>query len=52
MKQILITVIMLSTALALVIGIIVPIMKHGEETGKTAVLKGEAAVSRMSGILR
>lgn len=52
MKQILITIIMLSTALALIIGVIVPIMKHGGETGEMAVLKGEAAASRIGGILR
>jgi len=52
MKQILITITMLSIALALVIGIIVPIIKHGGETGNTAVLKGETVITRIGQVLK
>lgn len=52
MKQILISITMLSIALALLIGIIVPIIKHGGETGNNAVLKGSAEITRIGQVLR
>ncbi len=52
MKQILITIAMLSIALALVIGVIVPLLTHGGETGNDAVLKGEAAITRIGQVLK
>jgi len=52
MKQILITITMLAIALALVIGVIVPIFKHGAKTGDAAVLKGEATMARIGQVLR
>lgn len=52
MKQLLITITMLSIALALIIGIIVPIVKHGGETGNTAVSKGKAEITRIGQVLR
>jgi hypothetical protein len=52
MKQILITISMLAIALALVIGVIVPIFKHGAKTGDTAVLKAEATITRIGQVLK
>ena len=52
MKQILITIAMLSIALALVIGVIAPLLTHGAETGNDAVLKGESAVIRIGQVFK
>jgi len=52
MKHILITIIMLAIALALVIGVVVPIFQHGEKTGAVAVLKGEATMTRVGQVLK
>jgi hypothetical protein len=52
MKQILITIAMLSIALALVIGVMVPLLTHGAETGDDAVLKGDAVITRIGHVLK
>lgn len=52
MKQILITVAMLAIALALVIGVVVPIFEHGANTGNNAVLKGQATITRLVQVLK
>ncbi len=52
MKQIIITITLLSIALALIIGVIVPIFEHGAETGSAAVTKGEATITRIEQVLR
>jgi len=52
MKQVLITITMLAIALALVIGVIVPIFKHSAETGNATVLKGEATLTRIAQVLK
>lgn len=51
MKQILITIIMLAIALALIIGVIVPIFAHGAETGTNSVAKGRTVITRIEQIL-
>ncbi len=52
MKQIVITIAMLALALALVIGVIIPLLQHGRETGNSAVIKGQAALPKIEQILR
>lgn len=52
MKQIIITIAMLSIALALVIGVIVPLLTHGGETGDSAILKGEATITKIGQVLK
>ncbi|HEY5586475.1 MAG TPA: hypothetical protein VIK78_18535 [Ruminiclostridium sp.] len=52
MKQILITIMMLAIALALVIGVVVPIFKHGASTGDNAILKGQSTMTRIGQVLR
>ncbi len=52
MKQIVITILMLSIALALIIGVIIPIFGHGANTGNIAVLKGQAAVTRIGQVIK
>ncbi|MHB8062597.1 MAG: hypothetical protein ACYDG2_08190 [Ruminiclostridium sp.] len=52
MKQILITITMLAIALALIIGVIVPIFKHGAEMGDTAVSRGESIIARIGQVLK
>lgn len=52
MKQIIISIIMLSIALALVIGVIIPIFEHSANTGHTAVMKGNNAISRIGQVVR
>lgn len=51
MKQVIITIIMLAIALALVIGVIVPLLSHGAETGNLAVTKGYGALPHIENIL-
>ena len=52
MKQIVITIIMLSIALALIIGVIIPIFGRCANTGNTAVLKGQAAITRVGQVIQ
>jgi hypothetical protein len=52
MKQIIITIIMLSIALVLIIGVIIPIFEHGAYTGNTAVLKGQAAITKIGRVIQ
>jgi hypothetical protein len=52
MKQIVITVALLAIALALVIGVIIPLFQHGAETGNNAVAKGSSAIPRIEQILK
>lgn len=52
MKQIVITIIMLSIALALIIGVIIPIFGHGANTGNTATLKGQAAITKIGQVIK
>lgn len=52
MKQIIITIAMLAIALALVIGVIVPFLEHGADTGRAAVTRGDAAMPRLEQILK
>ncbi|EGD47783.1 hypothetical protein Cpap_2186 [Ruminiclostridium papyrosolvens DSM 2782] len=51
MKQVIITIIMLAIALALVIGVIIPLLRHGAKTGNLAVTKGYGALPRIENIL-
>lgn len=51
MKQIFITIAMLAIALALVIGVVVPIFKHGTSTGNKAILEGQATITRIEQML-
>ncbi len=51
MKQVIITIIMLAIALALVIGVIVPLIRHGAESGNLAVTNGYSALPRIESIL-
>lgn len=52
MKQILITISMLAISLALIIGVIVPIFKHGAETGNAAVANGEATITKIGQVIK
>lgn len=52
MKQIIITITMLAIALALIIGVVVPIFKHGYNTGNTAIFKGQVAIPRIGQMYR
>lgn len=52
MKQIIISVAMLAVALALVIGVIVPIFAHSSETGSSAVSKGNVAQVKLEAIIK
>jgi len=52
MKQIIITITILAIAIALVIGVVVPIFKHSSDTGNDAVLKAQATITRIGGVLR
>lgn len=52
MKQIIMAISMLAIAMALVIGVVVPLMRHGAETGDSAVTKGHNAIPRLEQILR
>lgn len=52
MKQIIITITMLAIALALIIGVIIPIFEHGAETGGTAVSQGRTTITRLGQVLR
>lgn len=52
MKQIIITIAMLAIALALVIGVIIPILEHGAETGNSAAAGAKTAVPRIEQILK
>ncbi len=51
MKQVIITIVMLAIALALVIGVVVPLMRHGAGTGSTAVTRGQDVLPRLENIL-
>ncbi|WP_173585579.1 hypothetical protein [Ruminiclostridium josui] len=51
MKQVIITIIMLAIALALVIGVIVPLISHGAEMGSHTVNKGYSALPHIESIL-
>ncbi|HEX2925918.1 MAG TPA: hypothetical protein VHP38_06625 [Ruminiclostridium sp.] len=52
MKQIIISIAMLAIALALVIGVVVPLMEHGAETGNRSVTEGYNASPRLEDILK
>lgn len=52
MKQIIITISMLSIGLALVIGVMVPIFTHSKIIGDTAVLRGQTEITRMGQVIR
>ncbi|AEY64403.1 hypothetical protein [Clostridium sp. BNL1100] len=51
MKQVIITIIMMAIALALVIGAVVPLIRHGAETGNLAVTKGYSVLPHIENIL-
>ncbi len=51
MKQVIITIVMLAIALALVIGVVVPLMRHGAGTGSIAVTRGQDVLPRLENIL-
>lgn len=52
MKQIILTITMLAIALALVIGVIIPLLEHGADTGKTAVIGGQTILPRIEQLLK
>jgi flagellar basal body-associated protein FliL len=52
MKQIIISIAILAVALALVIGVIVPIFAHGSETGSNAVFKGTTVQTGLEAIIK
>ncbi len=52
MKQVIITIIMLAVALALVIRVVVPLMKHGAGMGSSAVSGGQDVLPRLENILK
>lgn len=51
MKQVIITITMLAIALALIIGVVVPLMGHGDRTGNIAVTRGHDVLTRLENIL-
>ena len=51
MKQIIISIALFALALALVIGVILPLTGHGKTMGESACERGEAASIRLESII-
>ncbi len=51
MKQIIISVVLFALAMALVIGIIMPLSRHGKAMGESARDRGETASIRLESIV-
>jgi hypothetical protein len=51
-KQIIITITLLAIALALIIGVISPLLEHGADTGGKAVSQGRMVISKVDDILK
>lgn len=51
-KQIIISIALLAIALALIIGVIIPLFEHGTTAGQKAVLRGEAVITRIDAVIR
>ncbi|WP_154669464.1 hypothetical protein [Ruminiclostridium cellobioparum] len=51
-KQIIVSIVLLAIALALIIGVIIPLFEHGTAAGQKAVLQGEIVKSRLTEVIR
>ena len=51
MKQIIISIALFALAMALVLGVIMPLSRHGKTMGESALDRGEAASIRLESIV-
>lgn len=49
-KQIMLSIILLAVALALVIGVIIPLFEHGADTGDKANTQGRLVIERVGAV--
>lgn len=52
MKQIIITISLLAIALVLIIGVVIPLLEHGAETGHQAVTRAQASITAIGRIIK